>query len=50
MVMIFGNLDAVCIGELIRFNDQLRKEVRINEVEHAAITKFLAFVINEETE
>ncbi len=41
-------LDAMCIGELIRFNDKLRKSVRINKKEYDAITKFLAFIINEE--
>ena len=41
-------LDAMCIGELIRFKNKLRKAVKINSKEEDAITKFLSFIINEE--
>lgn len=46
--MMFGKLDAMCIGELIRFKDALLKSERITKKEFDVITKYLQFIINEE--
>ena len=46
--MKFGNLDAMNIGALIRFKDDLLKQDKITKKEYDAITKYLTFVINED--
>ena len=50
MVMKFGKLDAICIGELIRFKDNLLNKGKITKKEYDIITKYLSFIINEEEE
>ena len=48
MFMKFGNLDAMNIGALIRFKDDLLNRGKITKPEYDAITKYLTLVINEE--
>ena len=46
--MKFGNLDAVNIGSLIRYKDDLLNEGKITKKEYDVITKYLDFIINAE--
>lgn len=41
-------LDELCVGDLIRAKDNLRKHGKITRKEFNAITKYLGFIINDE--